>query len=213
MIYNEDCKETLKRDEVKFSYVFTVPPDFAELDLDPVKDLEKYTSFLYEVFNAMKDKCDTITIAITDRKYNRHIIHKHTYIIDIFIKMFKWNLVSHKIWCKGYKVNLYRLNYTNIMTFSKRHPKQKHNKSYEVDVYYVPEEKYEGYPYAIPVAIVEKFVTNFTDTGDTVYDPFSGSGTTAVACQLHNRCFMGSEINKEYYDLSLKRLKKIQCRL
>ena len=42
--------------------------------------------------------------------------------------------------------------------------------------------------------------------GDLVLDPFSGSGTTALACKNLNRNFIGSELNKEHYLNSLERL-------
>ncbi len=35
---------------------------------------------------------------------------------------------------------------------------------------------------------------------------FMGSGTTALACQLLNRHYIGSEINKDYYDIAIKRI-------
>jgi site-specific DNA-methyltransferase (adenine-specific) len=41
---------------------------------------------------------------------------------------------------------------------------------------------------------------------DLVYDPFIGSGTTALACELLNRKWMGSEISKNYCEVARKRL-------
>ena len=42
--------------------------------------------------------------------------------------------------------------------------------------------------------------------GDLVLDPFSGSGTTALACKNLNRNFIGSELDKKHYENSLERL-------
>jgi len=42
--------------------------------------------------------------------------------------------------------------------------------------------------------------------GDVVLDTFMGSGTTAVACKNIKRHFLGSEKNKDYYDIITKRL-------
>ena len=39
-----------------------------------------------------------------------------------------------------------------------------------------------------------------------LHDPFCGSGTTAVACKNLNRNFIGSEIDKDYFDKAIKRL-------
>lgn len=47
-----------------------------------------------------------------------------------------------------------------------------------------------------------------SNEGDLVFDPFCGSGTTALACQITNRNFIGSEIDKNYYDKAIQRLCK-----
>ena len=41
-----------------------------------------------------------------------------------------------------------------------------------------------------------------------ILDPYIGSGTTAVAAMRENRYFIGFEINEEYYEKSLKRIKE-----
>ena len=48
----------------------------------------------------------------------------------------------------------------------------------------------------------------FSNEKDIVLDPFIGSGSTAVACKQTGRRFIGFEINKDYYKLSIERLKK-----
>ena len=45
-----------------------------------------------------------------------------------------------------------------------------------------------------------------TKEGDTVLDPFMGSGTTAIAAIREKRKFIGFELNKEYYDKACKRI-------
>jgi len=42
--------------------------------------------------------------------------------------------------------------------------------------------------------------------GGVVLDPFLGSGTTAVACILNKRHYVGFEINKEYCEMIKKRI-------
>jgi len=46
-----------------------------------------------------------------------------------------------------------------------------------------------------------------SNPGDMILDPFSGSGTTALACRNLGRRFIGSEIDKEYFDKAVERLK------
>ena len=62
------------------------------------------------------------------------------------------------------------------------------------------------HPFQKPIALLERIVGIGSSEGDLVLDPFSGSGTTALACKNLNRNFIGSELNKEHYLNSLERL-------
>jgi site-specific DNA-methyltransferase (adenine-specific)/modification methylase len=57
--------------------------------------------------------------------------------------------------------------------------------------------------------LCEKLMNLYTKEGDLVYDPFMGTGTTAVACKLMNRSFIGSEISKDQVKHSKERISKI----
>ena len=57
-----------------------------------------------------------------------------------------------------------------------------------------------------PVDIIEKLIKASSDEGQTILDPFAGSGSTLVACKNTNRNFIGIEINPEFSDLSKKRV-------
>ena len=50
----------------------------------------------------------------------------------------------------------------------------------------------------------------FNKTDYMIFDPFLGSGTTAVACKELNRNFIGIEINPEYCEIAEKRLQNTQ---
>ena len=60
---------------------------------------------------------------------------------------------------------------------------------------------------AFPVTLPTWFIKLFTKKGDTVLDPFIGSGTTGVAAIDLERNFIGIENNKEYYKVAVKRIK------
>jgi site-specific DNA-methyltransferase (adenine-specific) len=51
----------------------------------------------------------------------------------------------------------------------------------------------EGHGAAFPLKIAEMIVVNFSKTGDLVYDPFGGTGTTAIAAHKNNRKWILSE--------------------
>lgn len=53
---------------------------------------------------------------------------------------------------------------------------------------------------------IQKFIEHFTNPGGIVCDPFSGSGTVALACKNTGRSFIGSEIDTESYNVARRRL-------
>jgi len=57
-----------------------------------------------------------------------------------------------------------------------------------------------------PVQLIEHLIKIFSKKNSLVVDPFLGSGTTALACKNTDRKCIGIELNKEYYDICLKRL-------
>jgi len=50
-------------------------------------------------------------------------------------------------------------------------------------------------------------VNALTEQGETVADPFCGSGTTGIACGQLNRQFHGIETDETYRDLATRRIK------
>lgn len=57
-----------------------------------------------------------------------------------------------------------------------------------------------------PVPLCERPVLSFSKAGDTVLDPFMGSGTTGIACLNTGRRFIGIEKDPGYYDVARRRL-------
>lgn len=70
-----------------------------------------------------------------------------------------------------------------------------------------PEEKIYGkHPTQKPVALLERIILASTKEKDIVLDPFTGSSTTGIAAYRLGRHFLGIDSNKEYLDLSVRRL-------
>jgi DNA modification methylase len=63
------------------------------------------------------------------------------------------------------------------------------------------------HPTRKPDALMLALVADFTDTGETVLDPFAGSGTTGLACLRAGRRFVGVEKDPKYYALACERLR------
>jgi DNA modification methylase len=74
-------------------------------------------------------------------------------------------------------------------------------------VWTVTTKPFKGAHFAVmPEALVEPCVLAGSARGDTVLDPFSGSGTVGVVALKHERNYIGCELNPEYADLSRKRI-------
>lgn len=60
-----------------------------------------------------------------------------------------------------------------------------------------------------PIELMEHLIKIFSKKGALVVDPFLGSGTTAIACKNTGRKCIGIELNKEYFEISKKRLNEL----
>lgn len=65
-----------------------------------------------------------------------------------------------------------------------------------------------NHPAPFPVELAYRLIRMFSFTGDTVVDPFNGTGTTTVAAINANRNSIGNELDSSYFDDSLKRVRK-----
>lgn len=64
--------------------------------------------------------------------------------------------------------------------------------------------KYHPAPY--PITLVERLIRMFSFVGDTVLDPFMGTGTTNVAAAKWGRHSIGVEVDKDYFEMAAKRI-------
>ena len=62
------------------------------------------------------------------------------------------------------------------------------------------------HPAPYPIELAERLVRMFSFVGDTVLDPFMGTGTTTVAAAKWGRNSIGFEIDRHYYKLAQKRI-------
>ena len=62
------------------------------------------------------------------------------------------------------------------------------------------------HPTQKPVPLFEILIDNNSNKGDIVFDPFMGSGTTAVACERLGRKWFGCELEPKYCDIANKRI-------
>ncbi len=60
----------------------------------------------------------------------------------------------------------------------------------------------DSHPCQLPIGLLDRIITMTTNKGDIVYDPFGGTGTTAITAKQLGRRYCISELSKEYVDIS-----------
>lgn len=87
-------------------------------------------------------------------------------------------------------------------------PAQAINNCGSMQLISVPQVDESEHPTEKPVMLMRHYIENSTKPGDLVIDPFMGSGTTGVACQLSGRRFIGIEKEKRFFEIAADRIKK-----
>ena len=67
-----------------------------------------------------------------------------------------------------------------------------------------------GHPAVFPDALARDHILSWSNEGDTVLDPFMGSGTTCVQAKQLNRRYIGVELDPAYYTAAKKRLQGLE---
>lgn len=109
-----------------------------------------------------------------------------------------------------------------------KHPKKRYHKGPNLgklscnplgknpgDVWNIPNVKHNhvektSHPCQFPIELVERLVLSLTDSGDNVFDPYMGVGSSVLAAVIHDRSGFGCDIVPEYVDTAWKRLHKLQ---
>ena len=111
------------------------------------------------------------------------------------------------IWARKWEKKTHKFNYETM--------KQLNGERQMTDVWRIPAvglwEKQQGkHPTQKPLRLLYRIVLASTNEGDTILDPFSGSGTTGIAANLLGRKYIGIEQDKEFCELSLHRRQAIE---
>ena len=71
----------------------------------------------------------------------------------------------------------------------------------------------QNHPTQKPLEIIDRIILSSSKENDIVLDPFMGSGTTAISCLKNNRKYVGFELNKDYCEIIIQRIKQEQNNL
>lgn len=199
-IYNEDCLETMKRmPDKSVDLILTDPPYGINMDSELNKKQGKYGYKNYGNTNWDNKKPDKLIFDEMFRISKNQIIWGANYFVEFLKPSMGWI-----VWDKGQRdfsladgelaytsfnkaLRIFNVSRSAALKDGKVHPTQKSIKIIEKCVFYAER------------ALNKKI--------DLIYDPFMGSGTTAIACIKLNRKWIGSELSTEYCDIANKRIK------
>ena len=85
--------------------------------------------------------------------------------------------------------------------------------SYPKSIWECSIDQNQVHPTQKPLKLIRELVHTYSNEGDTVFDGYSGSGTTAIACIKEKRKFIGAELNAEYYSIAADRIKEESSKL
>jgi len=192
MIFNEDCLDTMKRLKDKsVDLILTDPPYNVGIDYGDFDDKKNnFVEWMKPRFFEMERVAKTVIISTG-----------HYRLPDYAeIRKWKWLLAWHKPAAMG-RCPVGFSNWEPIAMWGKGH-------SNGVDLFRAmikPDKSLEWHPVPKPIEWGQKIIAMFKDA-KIVYDPFIGSGTVAIASEIENREWIGSEINPEYVENANKRI-------
>ncbi|MHA1282138.1 MAG: DNA-methyltransferase [Promethearchaeota archaeon] len=120
---------------------------------------------------------------------------------------------SHEIilWARKSSKSKHTFNYELMKSWNNPKDKLKNKDKQMRSVWSIPllpkaEKECGKHPTQKPLELLNRIIASSSKEKDWILDPFVGSGTTGIVCKLLNRNFIGIDINKEFLDLTIKRL-------
>ena len=104
--------------------------------------------------------------------------------------------------------NKYYQNITEFALFLKKGKAKTINDPSSKNILSLFQRDESSHPTEKPAELMAVYVGNSTQRGETVIDPFMGSGTTGVACAKLGRKFIGIELEPKYFDIACERIQK-----
>ena len=95
----------------------------------------------------------------------------------------------------------------DVFYFTKGKPKYFNEDMARItDIWEINHQEGNEHPAPFPISFAERCILASSEKGDLVYDPFMGSGTTAVACVKNDRQYIGTEISEKYITMANKKI-------
>lgn len=204
IIHNEDCLTTLKQMPDKCCDVFSDPPYNVGKDYGVWNDkmtAEDYTAWIIEVLTELKRVANVLTIYVP-KKWN----------------LLYWNTLGpefQEIILPFRPAGALRYGFSNQFNklLTNARPKKEKpilnvwdNMQQPGLGFFFRENTYE-HPGYTSEAITTRAIAELCE-GELIYDPFMGTGTTAIAALNFKKEFIGSELNPKYIEIATKRIEQ-----
>ncbi|AFI03734.1 DNA-methyltransferase [Helicobacter cetorum] len=227
-IYNTDAFEIIKdfqKQNLKVDAIITDPPynisvknnfstmhsakrkgiDFGEWDKD-----FKFLEWI-RLYSPLVKKNGSMIIFCSYRfiSYIADSLEQNDFLVKDFIQWVKTNPMPRNInrrYVQDTEFALWAVKKGAKWTFNKPENK-KYLRSLILKSPIVSGIERTKHPTQKSLALMEKIISIHTNPNNIVLDPFMGSGTTGVACKNLGRKFIGTELEKEYFQIAQKRLK------
>ncbi len=187
-------------------------------------DYEKFTKqWITEIMRIVKPNGNLIIFG------TYHNIYKIGYILQQFdrkiinsIVWYKRNAfpnITQRMLCESTEHIIWAVNNSQKKaknwTFNYNVLKQFNNGKQLRNVWDIPmtalsEKKFGKHPSQKPKEVINRLILGCSNQGDIIVDPFIGSGTIPLMAKYNNRKYIGIDNNKEYVDLSRKRISSIK---
>lgn len=240
-VYNENCLDTLNRiKDDSIDLVVTSPPYNMNLRIrngkycsrQIVKEFStKYEGFddnlpIEEFYNfhltVLKELLRTSSIIFyniqivtgSKRAFFRIIGELSDYLKDIIIwdKGYAQPAMAKKVFNRRTELLLI---FDSKNAISRQFSKANFERGTLDDIWNIKRDKkvVESHSAVFPQKLVAKIISNFSNENDLVYDPFMGTGTTAIVAKKLNRKYLGSELTFKYFEIINRRILELENQL
>jgi len=226
-VYFGDCMEVMKSmKDHEVDYTFTSPPyniggsykKYGKGGKEHKDDMGQQAYFEWSV--ALID--ELLRVTKQHVFYNIQEFADNRIALDTLIDHFKYKIKDKCIWAKDHgsmatNQQVMSCKWEYILIFSNQNPLQKNfedawfggkfsnlikdikrGKNMDADINKA----------TFPIDLPRKFIRQFGKPGDIWYDPFMGTGTSARACIMEGRKYVGSEMSKAMHTRCLSNIKK-----
>ena len=225
-IYNEDYKKTIRRmkkNKIKIDAIITDPPygvsrkhqlGYSNMGRSGMNYGE--WDYNFDQKKWIREAADLVKVGGTVIIFNdwknlgmiAEQLEKCGFIIKDIIRWIKKNPMPRNVerrYVNDCEFAIWAVKEGKPWTFNK--PKKTGYLKPEIITGVVPGGKKRLHPTQKHLEVMEKLIEIHTNEDDLIFDPFLGSGTTALACKNLKRNMIGSEIDEKYYKVSMERIK------